>query len=56
VQRVFECPWGCAEVSRAESGGLGSPFHENAWECPRFSQRFLGAVDAIAQKLDQRNP
>jgi hypothetical protein len=54
MKAVFECPWGCAEVSRTESGGLaGSFFHENAWECPKFSQQFLEAVQAIVQKLEK---
>jgi hypothetical protein len=50
---VFDCPWGCAEVPRAESGLSAGPFHQNAWECPRFSQKFLEAVQVIALKLDQ---
>jgi hypothetical protein len=48
----FTCPWGCAEVSRAESHGEATWLHENAWDCPKFSQKFLGAIQAIAQKLD----
>jgi hypothetical protein len=53
VKAVFECPWGCAEVSRAERSGLvGSFFHENAWECPMFSQRLLRAVELLGQKLN----
>jgi hypothetical protein len=53
VKPVFECPWGCAEVSRAESNGLGgSFFHENAWECPMFSQRLLRAVEALVQQRE----
>jgi hypothetical protein len=40
----FHCPWGCAEDVE----------HENAWECPKFSQKFLGALQGIAQKLDKR--
>ena len=39
----FLCPWGCAENVK----------HENAWECPKFSQKFLGAVQGLAQKLDK---
>jgi len=53
---MFDCPWGCADIPRAESGISAGPFHENAWECPRFSQKFLEAVQAIALKLDQPNP
>jgi len=53
---VFDCPWGCAEIPRAESGALSNPFHENAWECPRFSQKFLGALQAMAQKQGQGSP
>jgi hypothetical protein len=49
----FSCPWGCAEVSRAKGGSADTWFHGNAWECPKFSQKFLGALQAIAQKLDK---
>lgn len=45
---AFTCPWGCADQKSARSRK-----HENAWECPKFSQKFLGALQAIAQKLDQ---
>jgi hypothetical protein len=38
----FQCPWGCAESVK----------HESAWECPKFSQKFLGALQAVGQKLD----
>ena len=41
----FDCPWGCAE----------DVTHENAWECPKFAQKLLGAVQAVAQKLDKKN-
>ncbi|MGA8664675.1 MAG: hypothetical protein WB809_06405 [Thermoplasmata archaeon] len=37
-------------MPRSESGGLSNPFHESAWECPRFSQKFLGALQSLAQK------
>lgn len=50
---VFDCPWGCAEVPRGISGG---PFHENAWECPMFSEKFLAALQAIAQQFDRSAP
>jgi hypothetical protein len=40
---VFPCPWGCAPDTK----------HANAWECPKYSQKFLGAVQAIAQKLEK---
>jgi len=53
---VFDCPWGCAELSSAERGVSGGPFHENAWECPRFSEKFLEAVQAITQKPGKGNP
>jgi hypothetical protein len=39
----FNCPWGCAEGVE----------HQNAWECPKYSQKFLGALQGIAQKLDK---
>jgi hypothetical protein len=53
---VFDCPWGCADIPRAQSGISAGPFHENAWECPMFSQKFLEVVQTIALKLDQRSP
>ena len=40
----FPCPWGCAETVQ----------HSTAWECPKYSQKFLGALQAIAQKLEKR--
>lgn len=42
----FHCPWGCAEDVE----------HENAWECPKYAQKFLGAVQAVAQKLEKAEP
>jgi hypothetical protein len=49
----FTCPWGCADGTMAKGGSAESGTHQNAWECPKFSQKFLGAVQAIAQKLDK---
>jgi hypothetical protein len=53
---VFDCPWGCADVPRAQNGISGGPFHESAWECPRFSQKFLEAVQAIARRAEVAHP
>jgi len=39
----FKCPWGCAEGVE----------HEVAWECPKYSQKFLGALQSVAQKLEK---
>jgi hypothetical protein len=39
----FACPWGCS----------GDVTHENAWECPKYCQKFLGALQSVAQKLDK---
>jgi hypothetical protein len=39
----FHCPWGCAPDVK----------HAVAWECPKFSQKMLGALQSIAQKLDK---
>jgi hypothetical protein len=41
----FHCPWGCADDVE----------HENAWQCPKFSQKLLGAVQGLAQKLEKGN-
>jgi hypothetical protein len=49
----FTCPWGCAEASSAKGAGAGPVMHESAWDCPKYSQKFLGALQAIAQKLDK---
>jgi hypothetical protein len=45
IRRImsFKCAWGCADGVE----------HENAWECPKYSQKLLGALQAIAQKLDK---
>jgi len=50
---VFDCPWGCDEQPRGISGG---PFHENAWECPKFGTSLLVALQTVAQKLPGRDP
>jgi hypothetical protein len=39
----FKYPWGCAEGVE----------HEVAWECPKYSQKFLGALQSVAQKLEK---
>ena len=39
----FKCPWGCAEKTE----------HESAWECPKYSQKFLGALQAVGQKMEK---
>jgi hypothetical protein len=52
----FTCPWGCVEGSRAKGGSVDTGLHESAWECPMYSQKFLGALQAIAQKLDKQIP
>lgn len=42
---AFHCPWGCADEVE----------HDNAWQCPKFSQKLLGALQAIAQKTEKRD-
>lgn len=37
----FQCPWGCG----------ANVLHDSAWDCPKFSQKFLGALQAVGQKL-----
>jgi hypothetical protein len=59
LTRRFNCPWGCAEdLARADPTDHTHQdwTHSNAWDCPKFAQKFLGAVQAIAQKLEKVNP
>jgi len=43
----FICPWGCTDkppdLSVKDYG-----MHETVWECPKFTERFVTALEGIA--------
>jgi hypothetical protein len=45
---VFDCPWGCGDEPGVSRGLSGGPFHQNAWECPKFASRMLAVLQALA--------
>jgi len=49
---VFDCPWGCGDVPRDTAGLSSGPFHQNAWECPKFASRMLAAIEAVSVARD----
>jgi len=56
LTRRFSCPWGCTDdIVRADPTDRTHRVwtHASAWECPKFSQKFLGALQGIAQKLEK---